>query len=49
MNHIILSLDSNLNLIAFAAALVDKNNRYLIENYKIAVFVPVGDWSPMGF
>ncbi len=34
VNHIIISPDSNLNLIPFAA-LVDENNRYLIETYKI--------------
>jgi CHAT domain-containing protein/Tfp pilus assembly protein PilF len=34
VNHIILSPDSNFNLIPFAA-LVDENNRYLIETYKI--------------
>ena len=34
VNHIIISPDAQLNLIPFAA-LVDENNRYLIETYKI--------------
>jgi CHAT domain-containing protein/Tfp pilus assembly protein PilF len=34
VNHIIVSPDAQLNLIPFAA-LVDENNRYLIETYKI--------------
>ncbi|EAW34379.1 CHAT domain-containing protein [Lyngbya sp. PCC 8106] len=34
INHIIISPDAQLNLIPFAA-LVDENNRYLIETYKI--------------